>query len=172
MIDNELDQWILRQLRGLVLTDVRDFIPKNYFSGAQELFPVNEGIEGAAQLAFELRRGYLAGTLARQMYFYPSEIMSARQVAAFEVLLHLGLLVSADAAKQMCEKVSRMAISKNVSDGNSGSVAKQMGQEGLPTLRLNLLEALKQYMLHLSDSESRPFLSLIQNTPLAPIHLF
>lgn len=172
MIDNRLDEWILKQLRGLVLADVRDFIPEGYFDSGQELFPVNEKIEGAAQLSFEMRWGYLAGTLAKRMYFHSSEMMSARQVAAFEVLMHLGLLASTEAAKQICDRISQAATSNNVPDGNSGSVAEQMEQEHLPTLRLNLLEGLKQYMLHLSDSESKPFLSLIQSTPLAPIHLF
>jgi len=172
MIDNQLDQWILKQLRGLVLTDIREFIPEGYFHGAQDLFPVNESIEGAAQLSFEMRWGYLAGTLGRKMHFDSSEIMSARQVAAFEVLMHLGFLASVEASKKMCDSISRKAASLNVLDGNSGAVATQMAQEHLPTARLNLLEGLKQYILHLSDNEAKPFLSLIQNPPLAPIHLF
>jgi hypothetical protein len=172
MIEHKLDPWVLKQLRGLVLADVREFILEGYFDSNQELFPVSEQFESAPLLSFEIRWGYLAGTLAKRMYFHSSEMMSARQVAAFEVLMHLGLLASAEAAKQMCEKVSRLATNNEVPDGNSGLVAEQMRQEHLPTLRLNLLEGLKQYVLHLSDSESKPFLSLIQNTPLAPIHLF
>jgi hypothetical protein len=172
MIDKKLDKWILKQLRGLVLTDVRDFIPEGYFDGARDLFPINEGIEGGAQSSFEMRWGYLAGTLGRKMYFHSSEIMSARQISAFEVLMHLGILASLEASRQMCDRISRTASSLNAPDGNSGSVAKQMEQEHLPTLRQNLLDGLKQYMLHLSDNEAKPFLSLIQNAPLAPIHLF
>jgi hypothetical protein len=168
-----LDAWILRQLRGQVLSDLRQYIPEGYFNSAPDRLKI-EDIEGSSSnhLSFELGWGYLAGTLGRQLYFESTIIMSAREVAASEMLMHLAALAASEAQRQSCDRLGKAANKRNVSDGNASVVSKQIKDEIIPQLELNLIHGLKQYLLHLTLDEGRPFKSLIQNSPVAPIHIF
>ncbi|MBD8631162.1 hypothetical protein IFT74_07260 [Oxalobacteraceae sp. CFBP 8755] len=168
----QMDPWVLRQLRGRVLEDLLDHIPKNYFESEKDKFQYDSTFIGSKSLSYEMRWGYLAGELGRQLYFHSDSVLSARQISASEVLMHLGILAAVEASRNACEQLSKKANDLNVADGNSTVVAAQMRTEHIPTLQLNLLGGVRQYLLHLTSEEAKPFTSIIQNTPLAPIHLF
>ena len=170
--NQKMDHWVLRQLRGRVLSDLSEFVPDGYFDTEKEKFPVHADIEGARMLSNEMRWGYLAGKLGQKLQFHTTMLMTARQVSASEVLMHLGALAAVEAQQKVTEKLSKKAQMLNVPDGNSTAVAEQMKKEHIPQFQLNLLAGLQQYLLYLSPEEAKPFMSIVQNTPLAPIHLF
>lgn len=157
-----MDWWILKQLRAMILTDLRDFVPQSYFESEVEKFKLDDRITGADHFSHELRWGYLAGDLGRRLFFKSTAIMSARQVSASEVLMNLGMLVSAEAARGVTTQLSKDAGLKGVADGNAGVVAKQLEDQQIPTLTNNVKGALKQYLRYFTPLEAAPFLPLLE----------
>ena len=156
-----MDWWILKQLRAMILTDLRDFVPQGYFESEVEKFKLDDSITGADHFSHELRWGYLAGDLGRKLFFKSTAIMSARQVSASEMLMNLGMLAGAEAAQGSATQLSKDAEEKGVSDGNAGVVAVQLRDEHIPTLSNNIRGALKQYLRYLTPFEAEPFLPLL-----------
>lgn len=159
----DLDWWIVKQLRSMVLTDLREFIPDNYFSGEVETFKFHEGIANAAHWSSEMRWGYLAGNFGRKLFFHSTAIMTARQTSAAEVLMNLGMLAGAEAAQGTSQQLAIEATAKGVSDGNAGAVAEQLRVEHIPTLTNNIRVGLKRYLRYLTSFEAEPFLPLLEN---------
>jgi hypothetical protein len=164
-----MDYWIVKQLRAAILSDLWEFVPAEYFDGEKEQFKLDERINGAAHISFEMRWGYLAGTLGRRLYFESSSPMSARQVSASEMLMHLGLLAAAEASMEACTKLSDEAKTKDIPDGNSGAVAEQLRVEQIPQLKSNLVQGLKQYLRHLTPAEGEPFKPLLDSIPIPSV---
>jgi len=160
-----MDWWIVKQLRAMLLEDLRDFVPDRYFDGEVDQFKLNEGIENSKHFSRELSWGYLAGTLGQRLFFDSTTIMSARQVSACEVLMNLGMLASAEAAHGISAQLSKKAKNVGISDGNAGLVAEQLQNEGIPTLSKNVVGALEQYVKYLKPHEAKRFLSLLSSTP-------
>ncbi|MGZ5018535.1 MAG: hypothetical protein ACXV8U_22440 [Methylobacter sp.] len=155
-----MDWWIMKQLRAMVLTDLRDFVPQGYFESEVEKFKFDNRIKNSDHFSRELRWGYLAGKLGK-MLFFESSVMSARQVSASEVLMNLGMLAGAEAAQGAAKQLSKDAKIMGVSDGNAGAVAEQLGRQHIPTLSNNIVEALEQYLHYLKPLEAKPFLTLV-----------
>lgn len=156
-----MDWCILNQLRAMTLTDLRDFVPHGYFESEVEKFKLHNGIKNATHFSRELRWGYLAATLGKRLFLESTSNMSARQVSASEVLMHLGMLASHEAAQGATTQLSKDAEAKGVSDGNAGVVAAQLRDEHIPTLSNNIRGALKQYLRYLTPLEAAPFLPLL-----------
>ena len=159
-----LDYWIIKQLRGAVLSDLDKFIESGYFDSEKDKFFLGDKIGNAKYLSAEMRWGYLAAKLGKKLYFESTATMSARQVAASEVLMHLGMLASTAASMKVCTNINIDAAALKVPDGNSGEVAQQLKREHLPIFTENLLQGLKQYLLHLSKAEAAPFATLLDNS--------
>jgi hypothetical protein len=157
-----LDWWIVKQLRGMVLTDLREFVPEGYFSGGIEAFRLHEGMANATHYSSEMRWGYLAGRLGQKLSFHSTVTMTARQTAATELLMNLGMLAAAEAAQGASEQLSSDAKAKGVSDGNAGPVPEQLRADHIPTLSENIRGALKQYLRYLTPLEAAPFLPLLK----------
>ncbi|MGZ5045579.1 MAG: hypothetical protein ACXV8P_12395 [Methylobacter sp.] len=156
-----MDWWIVKQLRAMVLSDLREFIPQGYFESEVEKFKLHDGIKNSGHFSQELRWGYLAGNLGRMLFYNSTAIMSARQVSASDVLMNLGILVAAEAMHSTAMQLSKDAKTAGVSDGNAGIVADQLGCQYIPTLSNNLEAALEQYLCYLEPLEAKPFLPLI-----------
>ncbi len=156
-----MDWWIVKQLRAMILTDLRDFVPQGYFESEAEKFKLHHGIKNSDHFSRELRWGYLAGKLGKRLFFESTAIMSARQVSASEVLMHLGILASAEAAHGVTMQLSKDVEEKGVSDCNTGAVAEQHGHQYIPTLSNNVMCALEQYLRYLTPPEAEPFFPLI-----------
>jgi hypothetical protein len=150
----------MKQLRAMVLADLRDFVLQGYFESEVEKFKFDDRIKNSDHLSRELRWGYLAGKLG-QMLFFESSVMSARQVSASEVLMNLGMLAGAEAAQGAAKQLSKDAKTAGVSDGNAGSVAEQLEHQHIPTLSNNIVGALEQYLHYLKPLEAKPFRSLV-----------
>lgn len=163
-----MDWWIVKQLRAMVLTDLRDFVPQGYFESEVETFKLHDGIRNSDHFSCEIRWGYLAGQLGRRLFFESTAIMSARHVSASEVLMNLGMLASAEAAQGVTMQLSKDAETKGVSDGNAGAVAEQLRDQHIPTLSNNVSGALKQYLRYLTQLEAEPFLPLLGLVPSLP----
>ncbi|MCK4794397.1 MAG: hypothetical protein KAV87_62290 [Desulfobacteraceae bacterium] len=129
-----MDWWIVKQLRAMILTDLRDFVPQGYFEGEVEKFKLHHRIKNSDHFSREYRWGYLAGKLGKRLFFESTAIMSARQVSASEVLMNLGMLAIAEAAHGVTMQLSKDAEEKGVSDCNAGAVAEQLGHQHIPTL--------------------------------------
>ena len=164
-----MDYWIVKQLRAIILSDLREYIPAEYFDSERDRFRLDENLKGASHISFEMRWGYLAGTLGRKLYFESTLPMSARQVSASEMLMHLGLLAGAEASMEACTNLSSEANKKNIPDGNSGAVAGQLRAEQVPQLKSNLTQGLRQYLRHLTQAEVEPFKPLLDTIPISPI---
>lgn len=147
----------------MILTDLRDFVPQDYFESEVETFKLDDRIANSEHFSHELRRGYLAARLGQKLFFKSTIIMSARQVSASEVLMNLGMLASAEAAQGATAQLSKDAEAIGVSDGNAGAVAKQLGDQHIPTLSNNVREGLKQYLRYLTPIEAEPFLPLLDS---------
>lgn len=150
----------------MVLTDLREFIPDNYFSGEVETFKFHEGIPNAAHWSSEMRWGFLAGNLSRELFFHSTAIMTARQTSAAEVLMNLGMLAAAEAAQGVSQQLAILATVRGVADGNAGAVAAQLRAEHIPTLANNIRVGLKRYLRYLTHFEAEPFLPLLEKVPM------
>jgi hypothetical protein len=167
--DRVLDYWIIKQLRGAVLSDLDQFIEPGYFDAEKEKFILSDQINNGKYLSAEIRWGYLAAKLGKQPYFESTTKMSARQVAASEVLMHLGMLASTAASMTVCTNLNIDAATLQVPGANAGEVAQQLRREHLPIFTKNLLQGLKQYLLHLSTQEAAPFVALLDNSAVISV---
>ena len=164
-----MDWWIVKQLRAMLLEELRDFVPDGYFEGDVEKFKLNDGIGNFKHFSSELTWGYLAGTLGQKLFFDTTTFMSARQISACEVLMNLGILAGAEAAHGATEQLSKRAKNIGISDHNAGNVAEQLQNEVIPTLSNNVIGALEQYVKYLKPDEAKPFLSLLSSRPATAI---
>lgn len=170
-----MNWWIVKQLRAMILADLRDFIPQGYFESAAEKFKLDDGIANGDHFSHELSWGALAGDLGRRLFFDSALIMSPRQVSASEVLMHLGILASAEAAEGVTTQLSKQAEAMGISDGDAGAVAMQLRDQQIPTLSNNVMGGLEQYLCYLTPLEAEPFFPLLITVPepyRAHIHLF
>jgi hypothetical protein len=156
-----MDWWIMKQLRAMVLTDLREFIPDGYFESDVEKFKLHHEIKNSDHFSRELRWGYLATKLGKELFFESTIIMSPQQVSACEVLMNLGMLTASEAAQKVTMQLSKDAAEKNISDGNAGAVAEQLEQQQIPTLTNNVVGALYQYLRYLPPHEAEPFRPLL-----------
>lgn len=156
-----MDWWIVKQLRAKVLEDLCDFIPQSYFETEIEKFKIDDSIKNATHYSSEMRWGYLAGRLGQKLFFRTNVIMSARQTSASEVLMNLGMLAAAEAAKGSTKQLSKYAEEIGVPDGNAGNVAEQLEKQQIPTLSNNVIGALEQYLRYLTPLEAEPFTPLL-----------
>ena len=108
-----MDWWIVKQLRATILTDLHDFIPKNYFEREADRFKLHNGLKNSAHYSREFRWGYLASKLGKRLFFESTIIMSAKQVSASELLMNLGLLAIAEAIN-LFSSVDSCKIATNV----------------------------------------------------------
>lgn len=144
-----MDWWILKQLRAMILTDLRDFVPLGYFESEADIN------------SRELKRGYLDTQLGKRLFFESTAIMSPRQVSASDLLMNLGLLECAEAAHCMATQASKAVGLMGVSDVKAGVAVKQLADQHMPTYRDNVVGALQQYLRYLTPAEAAPFLSLL-----------
>jgi len=156
-----MDWWILKQLRAMILTDLRDFVPPNYFESEVEKFKLHDGIKNSTHFSRELSWGCLAGDLGRRLFFESTAIMTARQVSASSVLMNLGMMTAVEAAQGATTQLSKDAEAKGVSDGNAGVVAAQLRNEHVHTASDNVKYFLEQYLRYLTPLEAAPFLPLL-----------
>ncbi|MBK1890629.1 TIR domain-containing protein [Undibacterium sp. 14-3-2] len=156
-----MDWWILKQLRAMLLSDLRDFIPEGYFESKRNEFVLHDSIANAKHFSNELRWGYLAGTLGKKLFFEDSSALSARQISASEVLMNLGMLTATEAMHGSTNQLAMQAQMAEISDGNAGIVANQLEKEHIPILRDIVKQSLKQYLLYLNQTEQSPFNSLL-----------
>lgn len=121
--------------------------------------------------ARELKWGYSATVCGKKLFYAPLVGMTARQLSASEVLMHLGLLTSAQAQHGMLKQIAAASKDKRAT-GNAGEVRDQLAREHIPTFLENLRGALVQYFKHLSVLESAPFADLLKesgsNRPSGP----
>lgn len=156
-----MDWWIVKQLRAMVLTDLRDFVPHGHFESEVEKFKLDHRIPNAATLSGELRWGYLATILGKELLFKSASMMSARQVSASDVLMNLGLLASAEAAQRVADQLAKDALANGVPDGNVGVVSEQLGKHHIPSFGENMRSSIEQYLRYLTPLEAQPFLPLL-----------
>lgn len=145
-----MDWWIVKQLRAMILTDLRDFIPLGYFESEVDKFNSRE-----------LTRGYLDNKLGKILFLESTAIMSPRQVSASDVLMNLGLLECAEAAQCIATQVSKAVEKTGISDSNTRTLANQFGDQHIPTFQDNVVGALQQYLRYLTPTEAAPFLPLL-----------
>lgn len=145
-----MDWWIVKQLRAMILTDLRDFVPLGYFESEADKFKSRE-----------LMRGYLDSKLGKKLFFESTAIMSPRQVSASDVLMNLGLLECAEAAQCIATQVSTAVEETGASDSNAWTLANQLGDQHIPTFQDNVVGALQQYLRYLTPAEAAPFLPLL-----------
>lgn len=156
-----MNSWILRQLRALLLSDLKGHIPKNYFNQKIIGLQLNSSFKSHEYLSFESQWGYLAAKLGQKLHFQPPTDLTPRQVAASETLMSLGMLASSEAALSACEQIQNKALEMKIADGNAGNVAAQLKNEAIPTFQNNIRGALQQYLHHLTAEEARPYVSLV-----------
>lgn len=152
--------WIYKQLRSQVMTDLQKHIPENYFSHIDARLKINKSFNSANYLESEMQWGYKAGTLGKKLFFDNSIIMTAKERSASEVLMHLGLLATAEVSQKMCEELAVKATERGIDDGNSNVVSKQLKTFDIPTFQANLQGGLTQYLKHLQGAELAPFIEL------------
>ena len=159
-----MDWWIIKQLRAQVISDLNPFIPSGYFETKKENFNLPAELENAEYLSSEIRWGYLASKLGKELFYNSPANISARQISASEVLMNLGLLASAEGSFNAAKQISLKAKQAKIPDGNSGSIAAQLEAGHIPTLNSNISGALDQYLRHLTYEESKPYLPLFSET--------
>lgn len=153
--------WVYKQLRSQVMTDIQKYIPDNHFSNVDERLKINNSFKSANYLESEIQWGYKAATLGKELFFDNSIMMTARERAASEVLMHLGVLTIAKVSQKVTEELADKANEKGIGDGNSSVVSKQLKTSHIPTLQANLQGGLMQYLKYLPEDEIAPFIELL-----------
>jgi hypothetical protein len=166
-----MDSWILKQLRALVLTDLKDLVPQGYFESEAENLKVYSSFKGSEYLSIELQWGILATELGKKLHFQTPVGLTARQVSASDLLMNLGMLAASEAMSSKSEQLSNKALAHNIPDGNSGNVASQLKNSHIPTFQNNISGALEQYLKHLTYEESKPYISLLPELKQSEIKL-
>lgn len=161
IMQSAMDSWILRQLRALVLNDLKDFIPIGYFESEAENLKLNNSSMDGKYLSIELQWGKLATELGHKLYYHTPTGLTARQVSASDLLMNLGMLAASEAILNASKQISNKALAYNIPDGNSGNVASQIQNDHIPTFEKNISGALEQYLKHLTYEESKPYISLL-----------
>lgn len=158
--------WVEEQLKAALLTDLKDLVPTGYFEKDENRLSINSSIDSSGHLSSQLSWGQAAGKLGYHLHFENQEIITPRQLAAAEVLMHLGLLVAARASQEACSNLKDRADAIKVQDGNSGNVSIQLKEEHIPQFEENLNGGLIQYLRHLSKEEALPYISLLDDDGL------
>lgn len=158
-----MDWWILKQLRAMVLEDLNEFVPHGYFEKDLHQFKLPDEIQGSKHFSNELKWGYLAGNLGRELFF-GSVQMSARQVSASDVLMNLGLLAGLEAMCGVTAQLAKDLISKGSLNDNVKSVEEQLENQYTPIALNNMMGALEQYLRYLNQKEKEPFLPLLEKS--------
>ena len=135
-----------------MLSDLQDLIPKAYFiDGVDEFskkeYQITDATKNHKQLSRDIKWGYLASKLGSELFFDSNKLMSARQVSASEILMHLGNLASAEVGGQLLQQANQKP--------------NQFKDELIPTFQENLVLGLQSYLLHLDPNEVKPFESLL-----------
>lgn len=140
-----MDRWVLRQLCAHVVHELRGHIPAGWLPGitspawgqrAYQIGSVLNQMRPPADFGLSLAEGWHMA-------------MNARQTAAAEVLMHLGIQ---DAAQKVLDKAP---------PGYEGHPVPYL-TESLVTLEGNTRDALRQYLAHIPEAEARPFLPLLE----------
>lgn len=163
--------WVEDQLKAALLTDLRPIIPEGYFELESNKLQLNASLDKTGHLSKELSWGTAAGRLGHSTYFKNTAIIAPRLLSAADVLMNLGMLVAARASHQACSNVKARADSLKVFDGNAEKVARQLKEEQIPQLELNVRGALTQYLRHLSKEEAAPYLSMLKTEDLIELGL-
>lgn len=163
--------WVEEQLKAALLTDLKDLIPKYYFNKEENQLILDSKLDCSGHLSKQLSWGHAAGKLGHHLYFNNQEIITPRQLAAAEVLMHLGMLVTVRASQEACSTLKNCADALEVEDGNSGNVSIQLKEEQIPHFENNLNGGLVQYLRHLSKEEALPYISLLDKEGLIQLGL-
>ena len=156
-----MDWWALKQLRAQLLTDLAHYVPAEYFFGHCGIAQLNASIDKTGYISRELKWGYLAADLGKRIFYEPPANISARQIAASEVLMHVGMLVSAEAARQACRNLCKLSSDKEIGCRGSDLVEAQLQFEHIPVFCENTKKALNQYLKYMSKMEATPYIHLI-----------
>lgn len=158
--------WVEEQLKAGLLTDLKNLVPTGYFEKDENRLSMDSSIDSSGHLSNQLSWGHAAGKLGYHLHFESQEISTPRQLAAAEVLMHLGMLVAARASQAACSHIKERADAMKVQDGNSGNVSIQLKEEHIPQFEENLNGGLIQYLRHLSKEEALPYISLLDDDGL------
>ncbi|WP_156797063.1 hypothetical protein [Nitrosomonas sp. Is79A3] len=124
---------MLKELNAQVLFDLREFVPKGHFVRKNPL------IINGVDTSHDEKWGYLALALGERL-LYESQAhlltVSARQTAAIELLISLGMLASF--------KITHPERPKALND---------------------MLVSLRKYLNHLGEREAKPFVFLLESEP-------
>jgi hypothetical protein len=156
-----MDSWVLKQLRACVLSELKAYIPEEYFEQRIQKLEFSINFKGHEYLSFENNWGYLAGKLGKKLYFESPIDFTPRQTSASELLMNLGMLASSKASLNACKQIYDKSLEKGISDGNSGNVVAQLQNEFIPAFEENIKGGLEQYLLFLTAEEAKPYLSLL-----------
>jgi hypothetical protein len=159
-----MDWWVVKQLRAMVLSDLQTFVPAGYFENCDQNLTLNDGFENSKYLSAELRWGYLAGRLGLRLVYEPTSFMSARQVSASELLIHLGMLACSQSQETAATQLSLQRSANGATDENMVAASEQL-RSNITTCLNNVHGALKQYFHYLTPFEAAPFVSLLASEP-------
>lgn len=137
-----MNHWDLRIIRAAVLHDIRAFIPALHYSPNAD----------AIQL------GTKDATIAQALLFATNPEMSARQYAACEVLVWLGMYTANHDA------LGRIVNNKLENYPGCKSVYAQLAENEKSFIE-SLTICLRRYCLHLPATEASPLLSFLPDTP-------
>lgn len=166
-----MDWWILKQLRGFVMADLRAFIDPIDFTRSHDNLDFSPTIPNHEHFSLEIQWAYAAGTTGKALFFKPDFSMNARQISASEVLMNLGLLTCAETMHAVLTQISGESLKMAVPIDNAENVLKQLESEHIPVFLNNLRGALTQYFFYLSKEEMAPFDSLLKtNTSVCSVN--
>lgn len=154
-----MNWWILKELRAIVLTDLKMYVPEAYFEGNVSSLKLHDAIQNHEHLSSELTWGSLAGQLGLSLYFKKSSGLSARETAASFLLLNLGSYTCAIASQSAVKDL----LSKGIHDDSLFAVNSQFKNEIIPQFEKNLSVSLIQYLKYLDSNEAKPFLQLVED---------
>jgi hypothetical protein len=157
------DWWAINQLRALVVSDLLNFVPAGHFDHTEADFSFSVAIESHKHFSRELKWAQSAVALGRKLFFENSFGLSARQVSASEILMHWGLLASAETMQKVASQVSTEARNAGMGDRNTGAISEQLQAAHVPTFRKNLEGGLAQYFLYLDTMEKAPLVALLRS---------
>lgn len=148
--------WDVAQLRAAVLSDLKSYVPDGHCAGLS--VDSNDQIEQG-------RQDYMLG---KSLFFEPPIQLTARLVAAVEVLMWMGMFTMAKTASELPAFGARNVVlpptNQNALKMRRSLDAAHADITGnTESLEQSLREATRRYLLYLTENEAKPLHEVISD---------
>ena len=160
-----MDWMLVNQLKAEVTFELKDIIPKGYFEQELGTFELKKELDPSGLLSKQSHWGYLAAKLGHDLQQSNTQLMSAKQKCACQLMLFIAFYESTKSAKDSCKKLHQHVSEKGIKEHNSLEVSKQH-EEMLKVHERSVKKTLRQYLFYLDSEKAKVFYSAFTEADL------